>query len=342
MPILTQKQQKNYVSIVLDKSTSMAGLRDKVIDVFNHLTADQVQQAEANNIDLRLSLYMFADNVEALYVDAGPRSLTPLSRENYKPNGWTALMDGVKRAIDDSSRMHDATAAHVSHLVMVLTDGYENRSKYITGSAFAQLLKDKQATGDWTFAFYVPPGNKKELANSFGVPLGNIMEWEQSAKGVDDVYVGTQAAASSYYASRATGVKSVTSFFVQTDLSKLDPIEIKKKLDDVSSKYKSFAVAGESEIRQFVENATGKPYPLGRVFYQLSKTEKIQDHKQVLIQEKGKKALWGGTGARELIGLPSSGEAKVMPGNHANYDIFVQSTSTNRKLVRGTKVWVER
>jgi hypothetical protein len=342
MPILPKKQQKNYVGIVLDKSTSMEGLRDKVINVFNHLTEDQVAQADANGIDLRLSLYMFADAVDALYVDAGPKSLTPLSRENYKPAGWTALMDGVKRAVDDSAKMHDATAPHVSHLIMVLTDGYENRSRLISQTNFTRLLADKQATGDWTFAFYVPPGNKKDLANSFGVPMGNIMEWEQSAKGVDDVREQTVHAASAYYASRAAGVKMSSSFFVKTDLSNLTPEELRKKLDDVSGRYKSYAVTGESEIREFVENATGKPYPIGRVFYQLSKTEKIQDHKQVLLQEKGKKALWGGAEARQILGLPDAGEARVMPGNHANYDIFVQSTSTNRKLVRGTKVWVER
>jgi hypothetical protein len=58
--------------------------------------------------------------------------------------------------------------------------------------------------------------------------------------------------------------------------------------------------------------------------------------------EKGSKAIYGGNAARSLIGLPYGAEAKVEPGNHANYDIFVQSTSTNRKLVRGTKLLVLR
>jgi hypothetical protein len=41
-----------------------------------------------------------------------------------------------------------------------------------------------------------------------------------------------------------------------------------------------------------------------------------------------------------MIGLPANADAKVEPGNHANYDIFVQSTSVNRKLPRGTKLIV--
>jgi hypothetical protein len=53
--------------------------------------------------------------------------------------------------------------------------------------------------------------------------------------------------------------------------------------------------------------------------------------------EKKKGSIWGGYKARELIGLPTDGSlAIVEPGNHANYDIYVQSTSVNRLLVRGT------
>jgi hypothetical protein len=35
-------------------------------------------------------------------------------------------------------------------------------------------------------------------------------------------------------------------------------------------------------------------------------------------------------------------EVKVAPGNHANYNLFVLSTSTNRKLVRGTLFLYEK
>ncbi len=56
--------------------------------------------------------------------------------------------------------------------------------------------------------------------------------------------------------------------------------------------------------------------------------------------EKGKKAIWGGKEARHLIGLPDDKDAKVTAGNMSNYDIFIQSTSVNRILVRGTKlIW---
>jgi len=38
-----------------------------------------------------------------------------------------------------------------------------------------------------------------------------------------------------------------------------------------------------------------------------------------------------------LLGLPEVGSVAVNPGDHGNFNIFVQSTSVNRKLVAGTK-----
>jgi hypothetical protein len=55
---------------------------------------------------------------------------------------------------------------------------------------------------------------------------------------------------------------------------------------------------------------------------------------------KGQKAVYMGEDARRMLGLPTSGVAKVRPGNHSSFDVFVQSTSLNRKLVRGTKLLV--
>lgn len=54
--------------------------------------------------------------------------------------------------------------------------------------------------------------------------------------------------------------------------------------------------------------------------------------------EKGKTPVYSGEWVRETLGLPKFGEVKVEPGNHGNWDIYVQSASTNRKLVRGTKL----
>jgi hypothetical protein len=118
------------------------------------------------------------------------------------------------------------------------------------------------------------------------------------------------------------------------------PTKLKRELEDVASECSVYTVTAEEEISDFVERKTRKLYVRGSAYYQLTKNEIVQPNKKVLIMEKGKRAIYGGVEAREMIGLPDGAKAKVTPGNHANYDIFVQSTSSNRKLVRGTKLIV--
>jgi len=36
--------------------------------------------------------------------------------------------------------------------------------------------------------------------------------------------------------------------------------------------------------------------------------------------------------------LPDFGEVRIRPGDHGNFDLFVQSTSCNRHLVEGTSL----
>jgi len=64
----------------------------------------------------------------------------------------------------------------------------------------------------------------------------------------------------------------------------------------------------------------------------------VQDHKQIAIRDKKTGVIYSGVNARQMLGLPYHGTVKVVPGNHGAYDIFIQSTSVNRKLVKGTQV----
>ena len=88
-------------------------------------------------------------------------------------------------------------------------------------------------------------------------------------------------------------------------------------------------------------NFTFGAYHHGKGFYQLTKTEDIQDHKQIIIMDKAQKA-YSGPQVRQLLGLPATGTAHVRPGAHPGYDIFVQSKAPNRKLLKDTKVLVLR
>ncbi len=92
-------------------------------------------------------------------------------------------------------------------------------------------------------------------------------------------------------------------------------------------------------IREFCEQKTKKPFLKGAAFYELIKPEKeVQDYKQIVIRDRTTGSVYAGANARHLLGLPDYGTVKLVPGDHSKYDVFVQSTSTNRKLTPHTRV----
>ncbi len=78
---------------------------------------------------------------------------------------------------------------------------------------------------------------------------------------------------------------------------------------------------------------------MGAAFYARSKPYKsVQRYKLIVIRDKNSGEVYAGQSARDLLNLPTQGMISLSPGNHGNYDIYIQSTSVNRKLVAGTNV----
>jgi len=331
---MPKSKLKNRIAIVLDRSGSMSSIRTETMNAFNAIVKTVAEKSRDQ--ETTVSYFTFANRAVMEFFNAQADTLKPLTA--YHPDGMTAMLDGIGLAVTTLQTLKDDE--DTSYLVIVVTDGLENQSTRFNATQIAKLLKDTQATDRWSFVFQVPPGNGAALARDFKIPSDNIREWETTSQGMVETQVATVSGLGGYFAARARGQKKVTKFF-QTDLSKLDSQEVRKNLDDISNQFKQFEVAKEASVKDFVELKTRKPYVIGSAYYQLMKTEKIQPQKSILIMEKGKKAVWGGRDARHLIGLPDGDTVKCEPGNHSNFDIFIQSTSVNRKLPRGTKVLVD-
>jgi hypothetical protein len=271
---------------------------------------------------------------------ASVTALKTLDPQAYKADGSsTPLFDSVGDLIEQFKRQPDAHLETVSFLVMVITDGDDNSSKRYSGSTIGREIVRLQATDRWTFVFRVPRGSKRRL-EALGIPGGNILEWDQTAKGVEVATAATTQAMKGFYAARSAGVKSTSTFY--TDLSDVKTKDVKAALTDISDQvniYKVLAADDGTEIMPFVESRTGKPYVKGAAFYELTKTERrVQDYKKIVIKDKKSAVVYGGAAARDLLGLPQSGDVRLVPGDHSKFTIFIQSTSTNRKLFQGSSV----
>ena len=86
-------------------------------------------------------------------------------------------------------------------------------------------------------------------------------------------------------------------------------------------------------------NINNLQYSKGRIYYEFIKTEKINNKKKIILMEKSTGYLFEGNNALGIMGLDETHEELTLkPNMLPNYIIFIQSTSSNRKLLKNQKI----
>lgn len=335
---------KQYIGFVRDHSGSMGTLRRGAAQDYNNNIAAVKDAAITHELDTIINTVKCGvgsdGRIERESVNSTVHMLKPLTEAQYDADGSsTPLFDSVGEVIDLMSKVPDFDSPDVAFLVVVITDGAENSSRKWDGRSLSKRIQELQRTDRWTFTFRVPSCYSYQLA-SLGIPPGNILEWEQTEHGLRASSELTRAAVSKYYTNRSLGVKSSSSFYA--DLSGVTSRDLKQNLVDLTPQIDVWPVSkhysNTVEIRTFVESKNRGIYVKGAAFYQLTKTEEVQDYKKIVILDKLSGKYYGGAEARQMLGLPVFGYVKLKPADHDQFEIFIQSTSVNRKLVGGTKL----
>ena len=114
-----------------------------------------------------------------------------------------------------------------------------------------------------------------------------------------------------------------------------------RSLDAVPhGRFQILDVENDSSIRDFVES-NDLIFQKGKGFYEFTKSELIQEYKEVVLRDKATGDMFSGEKARQMIGLGMGERARVKPAYLDQFDVFVQSTSYNRKLIGGTRFLYE-
>jgi hypothetical protein len=334
-------EMKNYIGFVNDHSQSMRHIRNAAMADYNTNITAIKEAATREMLDTVVSVvgiglvdgaYGAGSGVKRQVVISNPHVLKPLTE--WPTPGVKPLYDGTGDIIELFDSLPDANEEHVSFLVMVTTDGEEYRSSRYTASSLKCKIEERQRTGRWTFVFRVPK-DKRSTVSNLGVPADNIQEWDTSNDGMQKSTAVTTAAMNTYFTTRAAGSKSSTTFY--SNASQVNVSALKDITKDVSLYVVPDNKMGV-EIKDFILTKR-QQYLKGAAFYQLTKTEaRVQHDKLILVRDKATGKIYGGDEARQMVGLPKGTNARLHPGDHGSYDIFIQSQSTNRKLVAGTGV----
>lgn len=325
----------NHVVLLLDRSGSMSGLEGDVIKVTDSIVKNLAQRSKQMDQETRVSIYIFDDVVENIVYDQDALRLASI-RDIYRVRGGTGLIDATIKVISDLEQTATLYGDH-AFLLYVVSDGQETNNPHGAPSLAKRI---NGLPENWTLAAFVPDPMALSEAKKYGFPANNVSLWNTTDKGVEEVGKVINEVTNNFMTLRSTGTKGTKNLFsLNTNISKSS---IKKSLQELDPK--SFEVLHVRQyddgkaIKDFVE-AWKIPYRVGGAYYQLSKTEKIQASKNILVRQKFDGKVFSGPTARSILGLPSH-EVKVAPASYADFDVFIQSTSVNRKLVKDTDLVV--
>lgn len=321
----------NHIALVLDASGSMTHLAKEVVTVADNRIKYLAQRSRELDQETRVSIYTFEGRtIRCLIFDKDVLRM-PSIRGMYVLGGDTPLIDATLKSLDDLNKTAILYGEH-AFLVYVLTDGQENASKA------APLVLQGRLAGlpdNWTVALFVPDQQGVFNAKAFGFPKDNIAVWTTTEEGIVEAGNVIDRASERFMMGRTAGVRGYKNLF-KLDTTTLSTQTV-KGLDKLTpGQFRILPVDYDQPIAEYVETHLRRPYLLGEGYYQLTKPVTVQPHKKVALYEKGKHTVYTGVGARALLGLPSEREVRVEPARHPLFDIFIQSTSTNRKLLSGT------
>lgn len=172
--VIDQKNLKNYVAIVLDRSGSMQNMRREAVDMFN----EQVDALQKSTGEMKtfVSLVTFASQVDEPEIWCEDVAKFPkFSHSDYNPKGGTALRDAIGKTIQKFESMDASKDPNSSFLIIAITDGDENSSIDFSSSRLAELIQSMQETKRWTFSYIGTDRDFSKITKETNIHIGNVM-----------------------------------------------------------------------------------------------------------------------------------------------------------------------
>jgi Mg-chelatase subunit ChlD len=178
-----------HISILLDRSGSMASIADDVVGGFNTYLREQREQPG----EARVTLVQFdgQEPFEVLIDGDDLASVADLDPHKYQPRGNTPLLDGVGAMIaridEEVVRRADDGKPIEDQVVVIITDGYENASREFTGQIIADLVAARRERA-WTFVFLGADEAGIRDSVAMGVAAQSSARWAASKTGTKEMY----------------------------------------------------------------------------------------------------------------------------------------------------------
>lgn len=172
------------ITMIIDESGSMTSCWDTTIAGFNEYVLGQ-KNADKSAGEASLTLMKFdAPKIHTIYVNRPLLEVPELTKDTYRPNGGTNLLDAIGDAIMsvqsvlNNQKKKDRSAV----IITIMTDGGENASTRYTSDQVKAMVKAAEEA-DWSFVFLGANINAFAVGSTFGMSMLNSVSYSTTNMG---------------------------------------------------------------------------------------------------------------------------------------------------------------
>jgi uncharacterized protein YegL len=172
------------ITIILDRSGSMSGIRKSVITHFN----DFIEEFSNENSNNMLSLVQFDHEIENMFTRVPIKEVRKLNSSDFEPRGTTSLRDAIGMTIQTiklgQKDLSKDIKNHTDVVVAVITDGLENSSKEYSVETLKKTMDKVQNKKGWKFLFFGANQDSVFEGSKLGVRSSLCYDMDYSSEGV--------------------------------------------------------------------------------------------------------------------------------------------------------------
>src|SRR5262249_15691973 len=124
-------------------------------------------------VDYGFSLTLFDTAVAMKYSAVPLAEVAKLDDTSYRPSGNTALLDAVGNTVQVVN-----TDGFDKTITVIMTDGAENSSREWSLQGIREVIRSKEAAGNWTFVFLGANVDAFTQGANLGVPRANSVRYD--------------------------------------------------------------------------------------------------------------------------------------------------------------------
>ena len=181
------KNNITEIVFILDKSGSMAGFESDTVGGFN---ATVEKQKKEDGIAY-VSTVLFDNTCEVVHDRVPISEVKPMTLDDYRVGGCTALLDAIGGAIRHIGNIHKYARPEdvPEHTVFIITtDGMENASMEYSSRKVKEMIGHQREKYGWEFIFLAANIDAVETAEGIGIRRECAANYCRDSAGVEVTY----------------------------------------------------------------------------------------------------------------------------------------------------------